>query len=792
MAFSTDNMARTVEPQAAGSTTGFDLLKTNNWSNLPLHTLLSQPVIINQSSISEGTPINLTWFSHSELLEQSQFHLDKVRGYMGIRATCVVRVVVNADKYTAGRLCLSYQPSNTRLVFDRSDFRHFSQLTNVELDLNTDTEVTLRIPHRGPYTHFDITNKRLNTGIFRIAESLPHRGDPYTITVYQSFEDIDLLGPTATTTAVYEGALQTIEEENVPLSQKVSKIAGALYAFATVPILTPIVEPMAWAASVGSGVLAAFGFSKPLQTKTPDVFVERAAAKLNHSDGADYAEQLALTTTTGVRLTDQIGLTKEDEMSFAYLTGIKSYLYRFSYDITTPSGTKLFSFPLSPWLMQASSPVAGAVIAHPMSYIANLFAVYRGSIELTVHISKTIFHSGRIMVVFEPIVPFGAVTPASRITTLNDTINCHRDVIDIRKGDTFSFKFPFVSTTPYLDVEKPYGYVHIFVVNQLVRNDLAVTDTIDLGLKFNACPDMEFAGPVDPRYYPYERNDGETTIDLGTDRPYTLANIDYESGLEVGDKVIVSKNIGSTTEPQACVDMAELCIGEKILSMKQVASRGKIIWAGLGNGSTGTVSQVHTVQPFTIDCFTSGTLPYNRSISAGAHDFYSYVGAMYCYARGGVILTVYNTADDNCLSVGVKVDPYRQSTAVNLEPHSEFYLRGVVKKSTTERFYIPPYGNSYVRFSVPAAPSLLLNGGKNFEMDPGYSNVRILIQDLNSGSGSPGFRLFRSGAEDTQFGGFAGIPLCILREPYATLWPPFLNGDKRNPAGAGPGAFPNS
>lgn len=788
MSFSTDNVAREVEPQAMGSTTNFDLLKTNNWSNLPLHSLLSQPVILHQVSQFEGTPVSLDWFSHSALLDVSQFHLDKVRGYMGLRATCVIRMVVNADKYTAGRICLSYQPTSTVNVFDRGDFRHFSQLQNVELDLNTDTEVTLRIPHRGPYTHFDITNRRLNTGIFRVRESLPHRGDPYTVTVYQSFEDIDLLGPTAPTTVTYQGGLMTIEEENIPLSKKVANIASAMYAFATVPLLTPIVEPMAWATSVGSGVLAAFGYSKPLQTKTPEVFLERAGAKLNHCDGADYAEQLAMTTTTGVRLTDQIGLTKEDEMSFAYLLGIKSYLYRFSYDITTPSGTKLLTFPLAPWLMQASSNVQTAAILHPMAYLANVFSVYRGSIEMTIHLSKTIFHSGRLMVVFEPIIPFGATAPASRVATLADAINCHRDVVDIRKGSTFSFKFPFVSTTPYLDVERPYGYVHIFVVNQLVRNDLGVTDTIDLGLKFNACSDMEFAGPTDPRYFPYENGPGETTVDLGITDPITLANVDYQSGLEVGDSVIVSKNIGSTSEPQACVDMAELCIGEKILSVKQLAMRGKVVWGG--TGAVGTSSAIGPCQPLAIDPFVSANFGFGRAGEAASHDFYSYVGCMYNYARGGAILMVHNVAENNCLAVGIKVDPYRRSTSAELEPYSEWYLKGFVKPSTTERLYIAPYDNSYVRFTVPVLPSSTLAGRYTEQFEPGYSHLRLIIQDADSGLSTNAYRLYRSAAEDTQFGGFAGVPLCILREPYASVWnTTSVDKDKRELPGS---FFPNS
>jgi hypothetical protein len=159
-----------------------------------LHQLLSQPVIINQGVLTAGTPALLTFFSHSSLLEASPFHLEKIRGYYGIRATVVIRLVCNADKYTQGRIAISYYPVSTLLgSLKRDDHRHVTQLPHAELDFNLDTEVVLKIPHRGPHTHFDITNKRYNTGVFQLTETLAHRGNPVPFTLYMSFEDVDLL-----------------------------------------------------------------------------------------------------------------------------------------------------------------------------------------------------------------------------------------------------------------------------------------------------------------------------------------------------------------------------------------------------------------------------------------------------------------------------------------------------------------------------------------------------------------------------------------------------------------------
>lgn len=323
-----------------------------------------------------------------------------------------------------------------------------------------DTEVTLRVPHRGPYTHFDVQNNRFNTGTFFISNILPQRGNPVPATVYFSFEDIDLLGPTSLTQTGYQSGLHIEEQTKKPLSEKVKEIGSVMTVAGNIPILGSYIQPMAWATAVAGNVLSAFGYSKPCTTTTPEVYKERAIPKLNHSDGTDWAEQAAMTTTTGVKVTDQIGLTTADEMSIAFLVGIKSQIHRFTYSTLTLAGSKILTFPLSPAHMksQYAADVGGVIgdaeIMHPMCFVQNMFAAYRGSIEVTLDISKTIFHTGRLMVVFEPIGSDYPGTVAqehqSRITDIASAVNCHKDIIDLRSGNTFSFKFPFTSFTPYL------------------------------------------------------------------------------------------------------------------------------------------------------------------------------------------------------------------------------------------------------------------------------------------------------------------------------------------------------
>lgn len=773
--FSTDAVARGVEPAVAGKTQRFDALTARDWSGLSLHSLLSQPVIV-ASGVATGD-LDIAWFSHSKIFDSSEFHVDKVRGYMGIRASIVVRLVVNADKYTQGRLSLAYQPSKLDFVPDKSDHRRVSQLTHVELDLNSDTEVTLRIPHRGPYTHFDLTNRRFDPGVFRVTNLLPFRGSPFAYTIYASFEDVHLLGPTAITTVNYQGGkLSEKEERNVPLSEKVALSAIAMTPIgAAIPTLAPFVVPGAAILAAGAGIMAAFGWSRPLKTTTPEVYVKRQDAKYNHCDGTDYAEQLAITTTSGVRVTEQLGLTELDEMSFPFLMDVSSILFRTNYGVTTPSGTLLRTIPLCPLAMSADSAIAGARIAHPMCYIANLFNFYRGSISMTIDLAKTIFHSGRLMIVFEPITPdmtnTGNTLPAPRVSTLSDAINCHKDIVDIRKGNTFSFTFPFVSLTPYLPVDAPYGYVHIFVLNQLVRNDTAVSDLIDMSLKFRGESDFDFQGPSVPRLWPYQEVEGDTVVQIndsttnaaGSPVPTTLPGFTYESGLEVGDTTIVRKPIGSSSVPSHAPDMADLCAGELIRSAKQIAMRSKLVYGGAGGGRIPR-------NPFSVDTFLSSTFGQPDTIYSPYFDFYSYIGSMYNYVRGGVVLNVENTASAETINVHLKSDShYFPINTANR--NAEFSLRGAVLPDSSERFYLPPYDTSICRFTTPTP--LFVDGGLFDPLDVyygfGYNSNRFQVTGQNSGAQASNYKLSRCAAEDTQFGGFVGVPLVVLRAPFSVF-----------------------
>jgi len=239
-------------------------------------------------------------------------------------------------------------------------------------------------------------------------------------------------------------------------------------------------------------------------------------------------------------------------------------------------------------------------------------------------------------------------------------------------------------------------------------------------------------------------------------------NITYESGLEVGDTCITRKPIGASVKPSFNVDMSALCVGECIRSMKQIALRSKQVYvpdATLVNGIN--------YNPFVVDRLVANTL--SNPIYPTTCDFYSYVGALYAYARGGVVYTLDNRVGTDskvfCLTYDANSRPPR-------DDGTEFQLAHAVLPEHSDRVYIPPCDTSFVRHTYPTNSFGFFNrdndGAPPVEYNHDSSKAKFYIVRMDSEAFVvTGFSLHRAAADDTQFGGFASVPLVTVRAPWS-------------------------
>jgi len=249
----------------------------------------------------------------------------------------------------------------------------------------------------------------------------------------------------------------------------------------------------------------------------------------------------------------------------------------------------------------------------------------------------------------------------------------------------------------------------------------------------------------------------------------TLEGTVYESGLEVTNSIIVDKPIGASTMPKEEHVMSALCIGEKVQSFKQLALRSK--------QTTRNVGFVPS-NPFAVDQFVHLTWLAEQKIDnvggtgitvlRGSEnyqmDFYSYVGSLFANQRGGVIITVDNTSNTAPLYLGAFCDHYAN---VGSKTYCEYELVAKVNPGLTERIYIPPYSNSYCTYAEigGAFPEAQINSRGDLSSQSGYSDVRFHVQNANLGTNAAAL-VHRSAADDTQFGGFTGVPYMRFREQW--------------------------
>lgn len=185
-------------------------------TDLTLIDYLKRPVILSSGSLA-ATDVATTFTSilYPSVPLSDALRANKVLGLMFIRATSVFTLQVNANKFQAGRYILAVTPlggqnsnvssATESYLMHRFTLTQTTQLLHVEIDLNCETEVTLRVPYQSVEYSFSIqtegqANKASNLGRVFITPYVPlvttagSSTVPYTL--YHHFEDIELSGNT--------------------------------------------------------------------------------------------------------------------------------------------------------------------------------------------------------------------------------------------------------------------------------------------------------------------------------------------------------------------------------------------------------------------------------------------------------------------------------------------------------------------------------------------------------------------------------------------------------------------
>lgn len=635
---------------------------------------LQKPYPIRTGTISTATPVGDIAASEIEIfgdISALTLYTEKLKGFLGFKATTIIRLQTNATRFMQGRLLMHFVPQAASHQDDVYGIRNvnlttISQHPRVELDIATQSEAIFEIPYISPANCLNLQTGVGNVGsvwltVYSPLEVGASAPTEFTYTMWISFKDIEISTPSTPNLvfgtqmneardmgndigkrilkAIPPGSLKAkmvADAENRKsawLSTTLGNMADlssniASLALPVAPTLSALAGPTSWALSAAAGLASAFGWSKKTILNEPTIVRFGTSPYMNNSDGNDTSIVLANQSTNEVRVLPGFANTNMDEMSLKSLVQRPAYLTSVTWSVGTAADNFIFVDLVKPayyYLDRTEQSYAGATVTAntrsylPISYFSRFFRYYRGSVKYTIKFVKTEFHSGRVLISY---------TPGNSLSAPDNAASSYvfRDILDIRHSSEFSFICPYVATTPYrptvnttadLGQLASMGYFQIRILNELQAPE-TVSQSVNIIIEVSACDDFELACPV-----PF----------IGGDEPNVNCNI-FRTQMDSSSEIVgaISKPIGSSSiVGSGNLAPAEFCIGETITSIKQLLSRFSRVTTKNANASL----QNRTWYPYYMGF--AGFDSLGALVTPGmASDWFSRFGACFAYGRGSV------------------------------------------------------------------------------------------------------------------------------------------------------------
>lgn len=694
-------------------------------------------------------------------LQLAGIKAQKVSGIGMMRADIVVRLEINAVRFQAGRYILAWLPYGGTATGGSPFFKrmHTASLTNitqlphVEIDLAKETHVTLRIPFTCNRMYMPVSTTLVSYGalmLYPYVALIPGSGSttcPYTC--WASFENIELSAPAIPQMgfSVKTPAAKEADEAKIgPISGFASKVAKTANIFGQVPVLTAAMSGVSWMSGIIGSAAKVWGFSRPTVLSPPVRVVNNMFPYMANSDQPTTGQPLAQCASNEVVIHSGVSPTNIDEMSIDFIKKQFAYVRKFDWaasDATDATLTTLMHIP------SYEVTVGNAYAKSPITFLADEFTYWRGSLVFRFKLVKTEFHSGRLMISYSPYV---SVTAPS--WDLASTEYTYRQIVDIRDVSEFEVTVPFVATQPWLRYDNTIfaGALKVIVLDPLVAPS-SVSSTVPILVEVSGGDDLEFAFPH-----------GGVTQPVSPAIPM--------SGFSMPDVYATAPpaTLGTTSgDPHAA---SAVTIGEKILSLRQLLKRTMMI-----NGKTGAWSTDKTVgpslpgavvRPFKFSIVTqqtSNVTPYNRA--QDLPDMLSRFACCYLFSSGSVNVRAWMPDAEVNSALWVDIYDDKSTTANSVVSTSVCY-----PVSSTTRFItatqvapfvdvvVPNYNHRVARLnhaqltgavaSGPGVPTNDVNGAQN-----------LAVRLSNNISQSANWYIARPIGDDFQLNHWLGVPTVV-------------------------------
>jgi len=588
---------------------------------------LHKPYLLTsfQWASTSAIDANLYTLDIGPLLSSVAIWARKSEGYELFRGTFNLRVQINADPFMQGRAIIHYIPNYAdRVLVDpkfanRYNYHIVQKFQHPHIDIDVhDTVAELSIPYVAPTPYFDRKTGAYDWGRIFIDVVSPlnvgaSAGNKNAeVTIFGFWTDVDMCAaivPQSKSKGKFVAEVSK-KEDTMKISEGLSIVASAADTLGRIPMLSVVTGPISWASRTVANLASNFGWSKPTIEDKPVITTLQNFRYAGCATGPDVSVPTTLIHDNKTRVTDEYTITSEDEMSLARLLKVPTYMGPTSWTTAQASNTLLLTQEIKPQNFKYGLTQTGTgfqnsfAVGAPLYYLSNFFAYYRGSIDYTLKIVKTKFHSGKLLITFTPIKTV-AVVPD--VTT---SVYSLRTIVDVREQSTIKLNLPYLLNRDYCQQNTAIGTLHVYVLNDL-RCPETCAQQVELLSFYTAGDDFEFQVPAN-----------SVTVAGGIYTPQSKTS---------GAEVVVNDGIGASKVQNLSTMYSERCIGEHFQSIKQLLNR--ITQSQPRATLTYTGAHYH-VYPYYVTGYTS--VPVTAVLRAESYvaDAFSFLAPMYCYFRG--------------------------------------------------------------------------------------------------------------------------------------------------------------
>nr|APG76763.1 hypothetical protein 2 [Beihai picorna-like virus 70] len=560
-----------------------------------IHAILRRPVKVLEGEFNNAfTTVSLKF--PDVIFQNSANVVKKLDYFTFFRANVKIRLVFNATPFMSGKYWLFFAPfddvSNRGAMLN--NLPNATGFPGVEIDVGSNAPVEIKMPYCSPLSHFNLIDSHSNMGEMYIVPINPIQSgtSPLTVganfTIFAWFEDIELAMPTSkavTVPAVADevwvaqiGSEEHAATSGPPISGIANTVAAAASVLGSVPILGSWMRPVEWVSRAVGGAASAVGWNKPTNLDKNCPYINVPAKGFTNVDGIDLSSKLGAMPDNGLTYDGGIFSTDVDEMDLTYVSS-KSCIFRSAipWNLSTAVGTNLHYNAVAPGLTQGSTILSPTTVA----YVASMFQQWRGTIKYRLAAAKTAFHTGRLRITYHPGV-YGSDALTGTIAE-----NAYNWILDLSVSSELEFEVPYVSNVPWKEVFLgPYnhsswdlerystGTITITVLNELRRASDSVADNVPLNMWISGGEDISYAMPDFARFTVAQPLTalGDLQEEPETEWRAQVFNL-TSTAIEHNEQV---QDTSTSVFPMSMMDhtMAEqLCIGEKITSLRQLIKR---------------------------------------------------------------------------------------------------------------------------------------------------------------------------------------------------------------------------